>query len=109
MLDKQYTEHAQGRSEVRQVFRITKVGNVAGCMVLSGEIQRGALCRLVRDGTIVYEGQIGSLRRHKDDVAKVPAGYECGISLERFQDIKEGDVIETYTLEEAPMELTRSS
>ena len=77
-------------------------------MVVSGEVNRNSLCRLVRDGAVVYEGQISSLRRHKDDVAKVANGYECGIALENFQDIKEGDIIEPYAMHETPAELSRS-
>jgi len=109
MLDKRFSEQSQGRGEVRMVFRVSRVGSVAGCMVVSGEIQRNAMCRLVRDGTVVYEGKISSLRRVKEDVSKVGLGFECGIALERFQDVKEGDIIETYTLEEIPAELTRAS
>ena len=109
MLEKRYTERVTGRCEVRKVFRVTKVGNVAGCMVTSGEITRNAKCRLLRDGAIAHDGKIGSLRRVKDDVAKVASGFECGVSLDRFNDVKEGDVIETYVLDEVPAELSRSS
>ena len=108
LLDKTYSEQAQGRAEVREVFRITKVGMVAGCMVLSGEVHRNDKARLVRDGKVVYDGKIESIRRHKDDMAKVAAGYECGIMLERFQDVKQGDIIEAYTMKEMPGELNRS-
>ncbi|MCL5270175.1 MAG: translation initiation factor IF-2, partial [bacterium] len=108
MLEKRYKEQVLGRSEVRQIFRNSRVGTIAGCMVLSGEMQRGAKCRLLRDGAIAYEGRVASLRRVKDDVARVAAGYECGIALERFQDIKDGDIIEAYALEELPVELSRS-
>ncbi|HOE97088.1 MAG TPA: translation initiation factor IF-2 [Candidatus Sumerlaeota bacterium] len=108
-LKKRYQEQTLGRAEVRKVFRVSRVGTVAGCMVVSGEISRNAQARLLRDGKIVWEGRIDSLRRVKDDVARVASGYECGIGLERFQDIKEGDVIEAFALEEIPAELTRSS
>mgnify|MGYP006280818921 CR=1 FL=1 len=108
MLEKKYKEVPLGRSEVRKVFRLSKAGAVAGCYVVDGEMQRNAACRLVRDGTVVYEGRIDSLRRVKDDVPKVGTGYECGIKLERFSDAKEGDVIEAFKMEELTPELTRS-
>ncbi|MCE5228902.1 translation initiation factor IF-2, partial [bacterium] len=108
MLDKQYTEQIQGRAEVRDLFRISKVGVVAGCMIASGEVHRNSKARLVRDGKVIYDGKIDSLRRHKDDASKVAAGYECGIMLERFQDVKVCDIIETYTMQEVPVELTKS-
>jgi translation initiation factor IF-2 len=85
------------------------VGTVAGCYVVSGEIHRNSLCRLLRDGKIVYTGKVESLRRVKDDVAKVAQGFECGVMLEKFQDVKEGDIIETYVLEEMTAELTRQA
>ena len=85
-----------GRAEVRQLFRVPKLGVVAGCMVTQGSIARGSLARLVRDGTIVYTGRLASLRRFKDDVREVAEGFECGIGLENFQDVHEGDVIEVY-------------
>jgi len=108
MLEKRFLERSQARVEVRQVFHVSKVGLVAGCMVVSGEIHRNSSVRLVRDAKVVYEGKVASLRRIKEDAAKVAAGFECGIALERFQDVKEGDVIEAFTLEEIPAELSRS-
>jgi len=89
-----------GRAEVRQLFRVPKLGVVAGCMVTHGSITRASLARLVRDGSIVYTGRLGSLRRFKDDVREVAEGFECGISLENFQDVHEGDVIEVYETRE---------
>jgi translation initiation factor IF-2 len=89
-----------GRAEVRALFRVPKLGVIAGCMVTHGTITRGALARLVRDGVIVNAGRIGSLRRFKDDVREVAEGFECGIGLENFQDIHEGDVIEAYEVRE---------
>jgi translation initiation factor IF-2 len=89
-----------GRAEVRALFRVPRLGTIAGCMVTQGTIQRGALARLVRDGTIVYTGRVASLRRFKDDVREVAEGFECGIGLENFQDIHEGDVIEAYEVRE---------
>jgi len=89
-----------GRAEVRALFRVPRMGLVAGCMVTHGTMTRGALARLVRDGAIVYTGRIGSLRRFKDDVREVTEGFECGIGLENLQDVHEGDVIEAYEVRE---------
>jgi translation initiation factor IF-2 len=91
-----------GRAEVRATFAIPRVGTVAGCYVATGRMVRGAQVRLLRDGAVVYEGRIASLRRFKEDVREVPEGFECGIGLERFQDVKVGDVIETYEVREVP-------
>jgi translation initiation factor IF-2 len=93
-------EQILGAAEVRAVFRVPRAGNVAGSYVTEGEIVRGAKARLLREGIVVYDGEIESLRRFKDDVRRVAAGYECGIGLERFNDVKEGDVIEAYALKE---------
>jgi len=89
-----------GRAEVRALFRVPRMGVIAGCMVTHGTITRGSLARLVRDGVIIYTGRVGSLRRFKDDVREVAEGFECGIGLENFQDIHEGDVIEAYEVRE---------
>ncbi|MGB9779341.1 translation initiation factor IF-2 [Caldanaerobacter sp.] len=102
MLEPKYKEVELGRAEVRAVFRIPGVGNVAGCYVLSGKITRNADVRVVRDGIVIYEGKIASLKRFKDDVREVQQGFECGIGIEKFNDIKEGDIIEAYTMEEVP-------
>ncbi len=91
-----------GRAEVRRIFHISRVGTVAGCYVVEGRIPRSAQVRLVRDGAVVYEGRLASLRRFKDDVREVASGFECGVVLENFHDIKEGDVIEAYALQEQP-------
>ena len=91
-----------GRAEVRQTFHVPRAGTVAGCYVTEGKVSRQASARLLRDGVIIYEGKMASLRRFKDDVSEVGAGYECGIGLERFQDIKPGDVIEVFTVREVP-------
>ena len=85
-----------GNIQVREVFKISKVGTVAGCMVIDGFVKRANNIRLVRDGIVSYEGEIGQLKRFKDDVAEVKKGYECGLSIKGFNDIKEGDVIEGY-------------
>jgi translation initiation factor IF-2 len=100
LLAPEIEEIEEGRAEVRQTFRIPKVGVVAGCFVSEGEINRSSRARLVRDGQIVYEGTIASLKRYKDDVRSVKAGFECGVGLQGFQDIKEGDIIETYKIVE---------
>ena len=94
-----------GRVEVRQVFKITKAGKVAGCYVAEGKVTRDALARLVRDGKVVYEGSIDTLKRFKDDAREVAEGYECGLTLTNYQDIQEGDVIEVYRKEEHVREL----
>ena len=85
---------------MRATFRVPRLGVVAGCMVTDGVIRRNAKARLVRDGTVVYESTIGSLRRFKDDQREVAAGFECGIGIEGFQDIKEGDVIQAFEIQE---------
>jgi translation initiation factor IF-2 len=93
-------EVSTGKAEVRQVFRIPKIGQIAGCMVLEGKITRNSRGRLVRDEVMIFEGKISSLKRFKEDAREVAQGYECGIGLENFNDIQEGDVIETYDIEE---------
>ncbi|HKH18880.1 MAG TPA: translation initiation factor IF-2 [Solirubrobacteraceae bacterium] len=96
MLAPEEVEEAIGTVEVRAIFRASRVGTIAGCYVTEGRVTRGARCRLVRDGTIVYDGRIESLRRLQDDVREVAAGFECGIVLQNYADVKEGDVIEVY-------------
>ena len=96
MLAPEEVEQAVGTVEVRAIFRASKVGTIAGCYVTDGKVTRGAKCRLVRDGTIVYDGVVESLRRVQEDVREVAAGFECGIVLRNYADIKEGDVIEVY-------------
>ena len=100
MLAPKFKEVELGSAEVRNVFRITGVGMVAGCYVTDGKMQRNAQLRLVRDGIIIYDGSISSLQRFKDSVKEVAAGYECGITFEKFQDIKVGDVIEAFLMEQ---------
>ncbi len=100
MLAPKFKEVDLGRAEVRNVFRITNVGMVAGCYVLDGKMQRGAQMRLLRENIVIYDGAIASLQRFKDSVREVAAGYECGITFEKFQDIKVGDVIEAYLMEQ---------
>jgi len=89
-----------GVAQVRAIFRVPRLGAVAGCYVTEGRIAREARARVVRDGSVVYDGRVASLRRFKEDVSEVVAGYECGVGLERFRDVKEGDVIETYRIDE---------
>ena len=100
MLEPKYREVQLGRAEVRQVYKITNVGMVAGSYVLTGKIQRNAEIRLVRDGIVVAEDKMSSLRRFKDDVREVAQGYECGITLEHYSDFKEGDILEAFIMEE---------
>jgi translation initiation factor IF-2 len=94
-----YKEISLGRADVRDTFRITKVGTVAGCYIQDGKITREAQIRLLRDNVVVHEGKVRSLRRFKDDVTEVKSGMECGISLENYNDVKIGDVIEAYVKE----------
>jgi translation initiation factor IF-2 len=87
-----------GYAEIRQVFNISKVGSVAGCMITNGLVKRNAGARVIRDGVVIYEGKLGSLKRAKDEVKEVREGYECGILLENYNDIKEGDQIESFEI-----------
>jgi translation initiation factor IF-2 len=96
MLSPVFEEIVTGEAEVREVFRVPRIGAVAGCYVRDGRITRGSKVRFLREGTVIWKGAINSLRRFKDDVREVAAGFECGIGLSDFQDLKEGDVIETY-------------
>ena len=100
MMKSTFQERILGRAEVRDLFHVPKVGTIAGCSVTDGKIQRGRLIRLLRDGVVTFEGKIGSLRRYKDDVKEVVGGYECGIGIENYNDIKLGDIIECYYMEE---------
>lgn len=100
MLSPEFVEEELGKAEVRMPFKVPKVGMIAGSYVLEGKIQRNAKVRLVRDGIVIYEGEIDSLRRFKDDVKEVAAGYDCGIGLTNYNDIKEGDIIENYIIKE---------
>jgi translation initiation factor IF-2 len=102
LLAPEFEEVVTGEAQVREVFRVPRVGSVAGCMVLNGTITRGSRVRFLREGTIIWKGTIQSLRRFKEDVREVHAGYECGIGLSDFQDLKDGDIIETYEEREIP-------
>ena len=99
LLEPRFEEKFQGRAEVRETFKVPKAGVIAGCMVVDGVIPRTASVRLLRDNRVIYEGKIGSLRHFKNDVSEVRQGFECGIGIERFQDIKIGDVIEAFRVE----------
>ncbi len=100
MLDPEYEEKVLGSAEVRQLFKFSKVGTIAGSFVLDGVIKNGDKARIVRDGIVIYDGNIGSIQRGKDKATEVKIGIECGITIENFDDIKEGDIIECYTMEE---------
>lgn len=100
MLAPEIKEVITGQAEIRQVIKVSKVGNVAGCYVTDGFIRRNCGVRLIRDGVVVYEGKLGSLKRFQDDVKEVTSGFECGLSIENFNDIKEGDIVEGYIMEE---------
>ena len=102
MLAPIFEEEIEGRVEVRQIFRVPGAGTVAGSYVLEGEIKRTSLVRIIRDGVIVHDGKVSTLRRFKDDVKSVAAGFECGVSVENFQDVKEGDILEAYHMKEVP-------
>jgi translation initiation factor IF-2 len=105
LMESTFEEHVLGMAEVREIFQIPKVGTIAGCHVTDGKIERGQKMRVVRDGIVHYEGKNSSLRRFKDDVKEVQAGYECGIGIENFNDIKVGDVLECFYLEEIKPEI----
>lgn len=96
MLDPTIREEYIGQAEIRQVFRVTKMGNIAGCMVTMGNVKRGAKVRLLRDDVVIHEGTLKTLKRFKDEVKEVKEGTECGMAFENYDDIKEGDVIECF-------------
>ncbi|SHJ57347.1 translation initiation factor IF-2 [Anaerobranca californiensis DSM 14826] len=104
MLAPKLEEVVLGSAEIRQIFRASKIGNIAGCYVVNGVINRNAKARLIRDGVVIYEGSFNTLKRFKDDVKEVQQGFECGIVLEKFNDIKEGDIIECFTMKEMERE-----
>ena len=102
MLDPVFQEKVTGFAEVRQTFTVSGVGTIAGSYMKEGKISRNSKVRVVRDGIVINEGDLASLKRFKDDVKEVAAGYECGIMVEKFNDIKEGDIIEGFIMEEIP-------
>ena len=99
MLDPEYKEVVNGKAEVRMTYKISNVGTIAGCYVTDGKIVRNSEIRVIRDGIVIFESVLASLKRFKDDVKEVNKGYECGLSVERFNDLKEGDIIESFTME----------
>ncbi|MGM7681659.1 translation initiation factor IF-2 [Cytobacillus sp. Hm23] len=100
LLDPEFEEKVVGQVEVRQTFKVSRVGTIAGCYVTDGKVTRDSGIRLIRDGIVIFEGEIDTLKRFKDDVKEVSQGYECGITIEKFNDIKDGDIIEAYVMEE---------
>lgn len=102
MLEPVFAEKVIGHAEVRQTFKSSGVGMIAGSYILDGKFQRGCSCRVSRDGEILFDGALASLKRFKDDVKEVNAGYECGLVFEKFSDLQEGDQIEAYIMEEVP-------
>lgn len=94
LLDPEFEEQVIGQAEVRQTFKVSKVGTIAGSYVTEGKITRNAGVRIIRDGIVLFEGELDTLKRFKDDAKEVAQGYECGITIEKFNDIKEGDIIE---------------
>ena len=98
-------ENHLGNAEIREVFSVSKIGKVAGCMITSGSVKRGAKVRLLRDSVVVYEGDLAQLKRFKDDVREVQNSFECGMALENYNDIQVGDVIECYEVEEIARQL----
>lgn len=100
MLEPDYKEVVLGKAEIRQTYKISSIGTIAGCYVIQGKMVRNAKARVIRDGVVVFESELASLKRFKDDVKEVAEGYECGLSIDKFNDIKEGDIVEDYTMKE---------
>ncbi|MEE8500302.1 MAG: EF-Tu/IF-2/RF-3 family GTPase, partial [Kiloniellales bacterium] len=105
LLEPRREERLLGYAEIREVFNITKVGKVAGCMITEGQVRRGAKVRLLRDDVVIHDGALKTLRRFKDEVREVKEGYECGMAFENYGDIQAGDRIECYEIEEVAREL----
>jgi translation initiation factor IF-2 len=100
LLDPTFKETLIGNAQIREIFKVTKAGNVAGCMVTDGMVKRGAKVRLLRDNVVIHEGTLKTLRRFKDEVREVQHGFECGMAFESYEDMKVGDVIECFDIEE---------
>ena len=100
MLDPEYEEKVIGSAEIRQIFKFSKVGNIAGCYIVDGMVKSSAKARIIRDGVVIYDGNINSIQREKDAVKEVKKGLECGITIENYSDIKVGDIIEAYEMVE---------
>ena len=105
MLTPDKKEEIIGNAEIRQVFRISKVGSIAGCMVTSGVVRRAAQIRLLRDNVVIYTGELESLKRFKDDVKEVREGFECGLNIKGYNDINEGDILEFFEIKEVARSL----
>ncbi|MCY8660451.1 translation initiation factor IF-2, partial [Bacillus spizizenii] len=100
MLDPEYEEKVIGQVEVRQTFKVSKIGTIAGGYVTEGTITRDSGLRLIRDGVVIFEGEVDVLKRFKDDVKEVSQGYECGITIKKYNDIREGDILEAFVMQE---------
>ena len=109
MLSPDLKESINGSAEIREVFRISKVGNIAGCMVIDGTMNRKDPVRLIRDGIVVYNGTLSSLKRFKEDAREVKQGFECGMQIQGYNDIKVGDIIEQYSTKEVKRTLDSTS
>jgi translation initiation factor IF-2 len=105
MLDPEYRDEDTGKAEVRELFKLSGAGTIAGGSVTTGKIFRGSKIRIVRDGIIIHEGQLNALRRFKDDVKEVNTGYECGMTFVNYSDLKEGDIVEGYVTKEIERKL----
>ena len=99
LLSPERRETFLGNAEILEVFHITKVGKVAGCRITEGKVERGAGVRLIRDGVVIHEGKLSTLKRFKDEVSEVPSGQECGMAFEKYEDMRQGDVIECFRVE----------
>ena len=106
LLAPEQREEVLGLVQIRQIFRVPKIGSVAGCMVVDGLVKRTAQARLLRDNVVIWTGELASLKRFKDDVKEVAQGFECGIGIENYNDLKPGDIIEAYEIEETRQSLT---
>jgi len=102
MLDPEFREKLLGHAEIRQIFKASGIGTIGGCYVTEGKILRNAQVRIVRDGRVIYDGHLDTLKRFKDDAREVATGYECGMLFRNYNDIKEGDKVEAYLMEEIP-------
>ena len=102
MLEPEYKEVVLGHAEIRTIFKVSSVGTIAGCMVTDGKVTRSSSVRVVRNGIVVHEGSLASLKRFKDDAKEVNAGYECGLNLDKYNNIEEGDIIESFIIEAVP-------
>ena len=100
LLDPEFQEKIIGQAEIRETFKVSKVGTIAGSYVTEGKISRDSGVRVIRDGIVIFEGELDTLKRFKDDAKEVAKGYECGITIKGFNDIKEGDIVEAYIMEE---------